>query len=109
MRYQALAVAYKMGICCAMHVCPSNLHVRMGLSREQVGSQMTIPKKVELTAPVVDAGVGRTCWLFDMAQYDRKNSPPLKVIRESISLLQNHYPERLGMPLFSSLIMWNGR
>ncbi|KAK9813813.1 hypothetical protein WJX73_010598 [Symbiochloris irregularis] len=53
---------------------------------------------LESSAHVADASTseGKCCWLFDMAAYDRKNSPPLAVVRECINLFQNHYPERLG-------------
>lgn len=45
------------------------------------------------------AGVGKMTWLLDMHGYSRKYSPPLKVSMQTIHVLQNHYPERLGKAL----------
>ena len=35
-------------------------------------------------------------WLLEMEGYLPKNSPPFAVTKQSINILQSHYPERLG-------------
>lgn len=40
-------------------------------------------------------------WLLEMDGYSPRNSPPFTVTKQSISILQNHYPERLGWAILS--------
>lgn len=49
-----------------------------------------------LTLIMSSIGVGKMSWLLEMEGYSPKNSPPFAVTKQSISVLQNHYPERLG-------------
>lgn len=41
-------------------------------------------------------GVEKMSWLLEMEGYSPKNSPPFAVTKQSINVLQSHYPERLG-------------
>ena len=54
---------------------------------------------------------GKMTWLIDFIGYDRKTSPPFKVSLQTLNIVQNHYPERLGkavnwMPPFLFEIFW---
>ena len=42
------------------------------------------------------AGAEKMSWLLEMEGYSPKNSPPFAVTKSAITVLQNHYPERLG-------------
>ena len=47
------------------------------------------------------ADSGRMTWLLEMDGYSPRNSPPFSVTKQSIGILQNHYPERLGWAILS--------
>lgn len=42
-------------------------------------------------------GQEQMAWLIDFTGWSITNNVPLKSARETISILQNHYPERLGI------------
>ncbi len=46
--------------------------------------------------PLCLTGVKKMSWLLEMDGYSPKNSPPFTVTKQSINVLQSHYPERLG-------------
>ena len=39
---------------------------------------------------------GKMAWLLDYVGYNRKNQPSWRVSMSTLSIVQNHYPERLG-------------
>ena len=40
---------------------------------------------------------GKMTWLLDLNGYSRKNSPPIRMALQTLHILQNHFPERLGL------------
>eukprot|EP00897_Mesotaenium_endlicherianum_P002800 jgi/Mesen1/2548/ME000162S01675 len=44
-------------------------------------------------------GTERMVWLIDFRGWTLRMSPPLKTSRETLNILQNHYPERLDVAL----------
>ncbi|KAH9301003.1 hypothetical protein KI387_012586, partial [Taxus chinensis] len=45
------------------------------------------------------SGQEQMVWLIDFSGWSLSNSVPIKTARETINILQNHYPERLGVAL----------
>jgi len=56
-----------------------------------------IGRTYQTTLTSLLAGVGKMCWLLDFTSYSLSNAPPLKVSITCNNILQNHYPERLGL------------
>lgn len=46
-----------------------------------------------------DNGAGKMTWLMDMDNFDQSQSVPIMTTKKITSILQNHYPERLGIIL----------
>lgn len=47
-------------------------------------------------------GQERMVWLIDFTGWSLANSVPIKTARDTINILQNHYPERLGVAFLYS-------
>lgn len=42
-------------------------------------------------------GVGKMTWLLDFGGYSLRNAPSIRTSINVLQVLQNHYPERLGL------------
>jgi len=56
-------------------------------------------------------GISQWVWIIDYKDYSMKNAPPMSTAMETLNLLSNHYPERLGAafliePPFLFILMW---
>ncbi|KAL8168244.1 hypothetical protein V2J09_009743 [Rumex salicifolius] len=52
---------------------------------------------IENTILNLPMGQEQMSWLIDFTGWSLSNSVPMKTARETINILQNHYPERLGV------------
>ncbi|GAQ81173.1 Sec14p-like phosphatidylinositol transfer family protein [Klebsormidium nitens] len=43
------------------------------------------------------AGSEKIVWLIDFHKWSLRSSPPMKTSRQTLDILQNHFPERLGL------------
>uniref|UniRef100_A0ACD6A4G1 Uncharacterized protein n=1 Tax=Avena sativa TaxID=4498 RepID=A0ACD6A4G1_AVESA len=46
---------------------------------------------------IMPEGQGKMVWLMDFTGWTLAHASPIKTVRESMSILQNHYPERLAI------------
>lgn len=54
---------------------------------------------IERAVAAMPPGVEQMALLIDFKGYSRHNAPPLNVSLETLNILSNHYPERLGLAL----------
>eukprot|EP00195_Chlamydomonas_chlamydogama_P007148 CAMPEP_0202896822 /NCGR_PEP_ID=MMETSP1392-20130828/5743_1 /ASSEMBLY_ACC=CAM_ASM_000868 /TAXON_ID=225041 /ORGANISM="Chlamydomonas chlamydogama, Strain SAG 11-48b" /LENGTH=277 /DNA_ID=CAMNT_0049582305 /DNA_START=251 /DNA_END=1080 /DNA_ORIENTATION=+ len=67
-------------------------------TRDQENQIKFLIYNLEIASKMADkSGVGKMCWLLDFEQYSLSNAPPIKVSIHCNHVLQNHYPERLGL------------
>lgn len=54
---------------------------------------------MERASQIADASSpdGKMTWLLDFVGYSRQNQPPWRVSLSVLNMVQNHYPERLGL------------
>ncbi|KAJ3034120.1 hypothetical protein HDV00_005441 [Rhizophlyctis rosea] len=51
---------------------------------------------IETAINAMPEGIGKLHIIMDFTHYTRANSPPLHISRLTLTILQSHYPERLG-------------
>lgn len=65
-------------------------------SKDYVNNVRLVVYVLERAIQQMDEGVEQIVLMMDFKGYSRGNSVPLGVAREVLSILSNHYPERLG-------------
>lgn len=45
------------------------------------------------------AGSEKIVWLIDFNKWSLRSSPPMKTSRQTLDILQNHFPERLALAI----------
>jgi hypothetical protein len=58
------------------------------------------------TELLTKGNTGKVTAVFDFSTYDSTNSPPVKLMIDTIKMLQAHYPERLGKALILDAPFW---
>ncbi|KAG5184820.1 phosphatidylinositol transfer protein PDR16 [Tribonema minus] len=80
-------------VCLIMRPSQENTHMH----DDQMKHLVYQMERARLTLQRKTSGMGKLCMVIDYAGYSLRNAPPMRTSRSTLNIVQDHYPELLGV------------